>query len=70
MNYYGIFDSSWVLEIFLFVPRPRHDKKKILSLNSVISNLRVRFSQEHVPILPDLDAALVFGIEATYLGTI
>lgn len=27
MNYYGIFDSSWVLEIFLFVPRPRHDKK-------------------------------------------
>lgn len=31
MNYYGIFDSSWVLEIFLFVPRPRHDKKNSLS---------------------------------------
>lgn len=27
MNYYGIFDSSWVLEIFLFVPRPKHDKE-------------------------------------------
>ena len=31
MNYYGIFDSSWVLEIFLFVPRPRHDKITSLS---------------------------------------